>query len=67
MFIFLKLEMFSDTHSGANGESFLEHLLIKSRNQNIFEQCKLNRNLQTIPFKMMYSMSMLRYRISNER
>ena len=30
-------------------------------------QFKLNRNLQTISFKMMYNMSILRYRYSNER
>ena len=41
--------------------------LIKSLNQNIFEKFKLNRNLQMIPFKMMYDMSMLRYRFSNEQ
>ena len=49
-FIFLKFEIFSDTHSGAIGKSFRENLLIKSRNQNIFEKFKLNRNIQTIPF-----------------
>ena len=38
----------------------------KSRNQNIFEKFKLNRNLQTIPFKMVYNMSMLHHRFSNE-
>ena len=54
------------THSGAIGKSFRENLLIKSGNQNIFEKCKLNRNLQTIPFKMMYNMSMLRRRFSSE-
>ena len=64
MFIF---EIFSDTHSGAIGESVRENLLIKSRSQNIFEKFKLNRNLQTIPFKMMYNMSMLRHRFSNKR
>ena len=67
MFTFEKFEMFSDSHSGAIGESFRENLLIKSRNQNIFKKFKLNRNLQTIPFKMVYNMSMLRYRFSNER
>ena len=41
-------------------------LLTKSRNQNIFEKFQLNRNLQRIPFKMMYNMSMLRHRFSNE-
>ena len=49
------------------GESFRENLLIKSRNQNIFQKFKINRNLQRIPFKMMYNMSMLRHRFSNER
>ena len=42
-------------------------LLIKSRNQNIFQKFKLNQNLRRIPFKMMYSISMLRHRFSNER
>ena len=60
-------EIFSDTHSGAIGESFPEILLIKSRNQNIFEKFKLNRILQMIPFKMMFYMSMLRHRFTNER
>ena len=67
MFIFSKSEIFSDTHSGTIGESFRGNLLIKSRNPNILEKFKLNRNLQTIPFKMMYNMSMLRHRFSNER
>ena len=67
MFIFLKFEILSDTYSGAIRESFRENLLIKSRNQNTGEKFQLNRNLQTIPFKMMYNMSMLRYRFSNER
>ena len=40
-------------------ESFRENSLIKSRNQNIFEKFKLNRNLQTISLKMMYYMSMV--------
>ena len=59
--------MFWDTHSGSHWESFRENLLIKSQNQNIFEKFKLNRNFQTSPFKMMYSISMLRHRFSNER
>ena len=42
---------------GVIGESFRENLLIKSRNQNIFEKFKRNLNLQTIPFKMMYNVS----------
>ena len=33
-------------------ESFHENLLIKLRNQYIFEKFKLNRNLQTITFKL---------------
>ena len=37
-----------------------QKLLIKSRNQKIFQKFELNRNLQRIPFKMMYNMSMLR-------
>ena len=36
------------------GESFRENLLIKLRNQTIFEKFKLNWNLQTISFKMIY-------------
>ena len=35
--------------------------------ENIFEKFKLNRNLLTIPFKMMYNMCMLRHRFSKER
>ena len=35
---------------------------VKSRNQNIFEKFKVNRNIRRIPFKMMYNMSMLRHR-----
>ena len=58
MFIFEKFEIFPDTYSGAIGESFRENLLINSRNQNIFEKFKLNRNLQMIPFKRIYNMSM---------
>ena len=41
--------------------------LLKSRNKNILEKFKLNRNLRRIPFKMMWNMSMLRNRFSNER
>ena len=48
-------------------ESFRENLLIKSRNQNIFEKFQLNRNLQTIPFKMMYNMFILCHWFSNEQ
>ena len=63
MYIFYKFEFF--------GHSFRSHFakisLIKSRNQNIFEKFKLNRNLQTIPFKMIYNLSILRHRFSNER
>ena len=67
MFHICKVRIFSDTHSGAIGESFRENLLIKSLNQNIFEKFKLNRNLQTTLINMMYNMSMLRYRFSNEQ
>ena len=63
----LKVWNFSDTHSGAIGESFCENLLMKSQNQNTFEKFKLNRNCQMIPFKMMYNMSMSRRRFSNEQ
>ena len=38
----------------------------KTLNQNIFQKFKLNWNLQRIPFKIMYNMSMLRHWISNE-
>ena len=50
---------FSDSHSGAIEESFREiaHKVAKSK---IFQKFELNRNLQRIPFKMMYNMSMLR-------
>ena len=48
---FKSLKCFSNTHSRAIGESFRKNLLIKSRNQNIFEKLKLNQNLQNIPFK----------------
>ena len=44
-----------------------EPLGVISRNQNIFKKLKINRNLQTVTFKMMYNMSMLRYRLSNKR
>ena len=40
--------------------------LVKLRNQNIFEKFNINRNLRSIPFKMMYNMSMLRRRFSDE-
>ena len=63
----VKVLIFLDTYSGATGESFRENLLIKSRNQISFEKFNLNRNLQTIPFNMMYNMSMLRHCFSNER
>ena len=45
---------FLDIDSGAIRESFREYLLINSQNPKIFEKFKLNRNLQTIPLKMMY-------------
>ena len=66
MFIFSKFEFFRTSTPEPLGESFRENLLIKSRNQNIFQKFKSNRNLQRIPFKMMYNMSMLRHRFSNE-
>ena len=37
-----------------------------SRSVEIFEKFKLNRNLRRIPFKMMYNMTALRHRFSNE-
>ena len=67
MFIVLKFEFFRTPTPEPFGESFRENLLIKSRDQNIFEKFKLNWNLQTILFKMIYDMSMLRHRFSNER
>ena len=67
MFIFLKFEFFGTLTPEPFGESFRENLLIKSRNQNIFEKFKLNRDLQIIPFKIMYNMFMLRHWFSNER
>ena len=42
----------------------IAHKVAKSK---YFEKFKLNRNLQRIPFKMMYNMSMLRHRFSNKR
>ena len=66
MFIFLKFEFFRTPTPEPFGESFRENLLINSRNQNIFQKFKINRNLQGIPFKMMYNMSMLRHRFSNK-
>ena len=67
MFIFQKFEFFRTPTPEPFGESFLENLLIKSRNQNMFEKFKLNWDLQTIPFRIMYNMSMLRHQFSNER
>ena len=64
---YFKSLTFYDISSGAIGESFREILLTNSRNQNIFKKLKINRNLQMVPFKMMYNMSMLRHLISNER
>ena len=51
----------------SNCEVISRKLLINSQNQNIFQKFKLNRNLQRILFKLMYNMSMLRHRFSNER
>ena len=53
MFTFQKFQ-FLDIDSGATGEPFRENLLIKLRNQNIFEKFKLNKNFQMISFNMMY-------------
>ena len=39
----------------------------KVEKSKYFLKIKLNRNLQTIPFNMMYNMSMLRHWFSNER
>ena len=58
---------FLDSHSGAIEGVISRKLLIKSRNQNIFEKFKLNQNLQMILFNIMYNMSMLRHRFSNEQ
>ena len=41
---------------GLNGP-ISQKLLVKSRNQNIFEKFELNQNLRRIHFKMMYNMS----------
>ena len=41
----------------------ISHKVAKSK---IFQKFELNRDLQRIPFKMMYNMSMLRHRFSNE-
>ena len=67
MFIFLKFESFRGHIPKIIEESFRENFLIKSRNQNILKQFKLNRNLQTVSFKMMYNMSLLRHQFSNEQ
>ena len=65
MFIYQKSEFFRTAILEPLGV-ISQKLLIKSRNQNILEKFKLNRNLQRIPFKMMYNMSMLRHRFLNE-
>ena len=44
MFVFLKSEFFSDSHSGAIAVHSRK-LLIKSRNQNIFSISKMNQSL----------------------
>ena len=67
IFKYVDILNFSDSTPEPFGESFRENLLIRSRNQNISEKFKLNRNLQTISFNMMYNMSMLSHRFSNER
>ena len=51
------------SHWGVISRKFA-HKVAKSK---YFEKFKLNRNLQTIPFNMMYNMSMLRHWFSNER
>ena len=63
----LKVSIFLDIYSSAIGKSFRENLLKNSRYQNIFKNFKINRNLQIIPFKIMYNMSMLRHLSSNEQ
>ena len=67
MFIFQKFEFFGHPLQsylpGVISRTFA-HKVAKSK---YFEKFKLNRNLQTIPFIMMYDMSMLRHRFSNER
>ena len=63
---FKSLEFFGHPFR-SHWDSFRENLLIKSRNRNILEKFRLNRNLQTIPFKMMYNMSMSRHRFSSEQ
>ena len=40
---------------------------VKLQNRNIFEKFKLNRNLQMIPFKMMYNMSVFCHWFSNKQ
>ena len=62
-----KFEFFRTPTPEPFGEPFRENLLINSRNQNIFEKFKTNQNLQMIPFKMMYTMSLLHHRFSNEQ
>ena len=42
-------------------------LLVKSRNQKIFQKFELNRDLQRIAFKVLYNVPMLHHRFSNER
>ena len=63
MFIFKKFEIFRTaileplwSHSAK-----ISHKLAKSK------KFEINRNLQRLPFKMMYKMFMLRHRFSNER
>ena len=47
--------------------SYFAKIAHKIAKSNIFEKFKLIRNLQRFPFKMMYNVSMLCYRFSNER
>ena len=66
MFIFLSLKFFRTPIPEPLGV-ICKNLLMKSRNQNIFEKLRPNLNLQTITFKIMYDMSMLRHRFLNQR
>ena len=48
-------------------ESHFAKIAHKVAKSKYFQKFKLNGNLQKIPFKMMYNMSMLRHRFSYER
>ena len=66
MFIFKSLKFFRTAILDTLQSHFakIAHKVAKSK---YFSKLKLNRNLQRIPFKMMYNMSMLRHQFSNER